>query len=326
MILQVNQKLTFKNNNVRGLEPYIVNTKNSLGFRGEEPPKDIENKLSVITIGGSTTACLYLSDGKDWPNILAQKLKVKFPGIWLNNAGFDGHSTFGHQILLDDYILKLKPKYVLFLVGINDVERESNYLVASGCAKNYSDSLGWKAKLVEHLEVASLVHNLYLVYLAKSKSVTHFNLDLENVETLQMSEPEIETELIKQKKYLGNYGIRIQGLINTCRKNKIEPVFITQPLLFGNCIDPVTKKDLGKIKFNNTRNGLAEWQILELYNDVTRNTCRQKNVLYIDLAQKMPKNSAFFYDGMHFTNSGAAMVAKIIETDLNPFLVQNKLH
>ena len=43
--------------------------------------------------------------------------------IWLNNAGLDGHSTFGHIILFKDYIVKLKPKIILFLVGANDVGR-----------------------------------------------------------------------------------------------------------------------------------------------------------------------------------------------------------
>ncbi len=75
-------------------------------------------------MGGSTTECFYLSDDKTWQFNLEQKLKLKFKNIWINNAGLDGHSTFGHQILLDDYLIKIKPKIILFLVGVNDVGRE----------------------------------------------------------------------------------------------------------------------------------------------------------------------------------------------------------
>ena len=36
-----------------GLEPVVVHRKNSLGMRGPEPPADLANHLSIITIGGS---------------------------------------------------------------------------------------------------------------------------------------------------------------------------------------------------------------------------------------------------------------------------------
>ena len=42
----------------------------------------------------------------------------------------------------------------------------------------------------------------------------------------------------------------------------------------------------------------------------------------IDLAREMPKNSAYYYDLMHYTNAGAARVADIIAAHLTPFLAQ----
>lgn len=47
-------------------------------------------------------------------------MKYNFKDLWINNAGLDGQSTFGHIFLMKDYIKKLKPKVVLFLVGSND--------------------------------------------------------------------------------------------------------------------------------------------------------------------------------------------------------------
>ena len=41
--------------------------------------------------------------------------------MWINNAGLDGATTYRHLILMEDYLIKLRPKVVLFLVGINDV-------------------------------------------------------------------------------------------------------------------------------------------------------------------------------------------------------------
>ncbi|MBU1997608.1 MAG: hypothetical protein KKF78_10695, partial [Candidatus Omnitrophica bacterium] len=63
----------------------IIHTKNSLGFRGDDPGKNFKSDLTVMTVGGSTTECFYLSDDMTWPYFLGQKLSQKFKGLWLNN-------------------------------------------------------------------------------------------------------------------------------------------------------------------------------------------------------------------------------------------------
>ena len=64
------------------------------------------------------------------------------------------------------------------------------------------------------------------------------------------------------------------------------------------------------------------WEVLELYNDVVRQRGREAGVLVIDLAREMPKNSAYYYDLMHYTNAGAALVADIVAAQLTPFLAK----
>ena len=64
------------------------------------------------------------------------------------------------------------------------------------------------------------------------------------------------------------------------------------------------------------------WEVLELYNDVVRQRGREAGVLVIDLAREMPKNSAYYYDLMHYTNAGAALVADIVAAHLTPFLAK----
>ena len=121
IVLPANKKYIFESSNIRGTDRTIVHTKNSIGFRGPEFPKrGLEDYLSIVAVGGSTTECFYLSDGKDWPSTLQELLKSNFSPVWLNNAGLDGHSTFGHTVLLRDIIAELKPKVVIFLVGAND--------------------------------------------------------------------------------------------------------------------------------------------------------------------------------------------------------------
>jgi hypothetical protein len=105
------------------MEKLVTVRRNALGFRGTEMPVNLGNYLSIITVGGSTTECIYIPEGKTWTDLLADKLRKNFVPLWVNNAGYGGHSTFGHNILIQNYISKIKPKVVLFLVGINDVNR-----------------------------------------------------------------------------------------------------------------------------------------------------------------------------------------------------------
>src|SRR5215211_1089208 len=125
IVLTTNQTYHIKNDIIKGLDPEIIITRNSLGFRGPELPADRDNYLTVVTIGGSTTQCFFLSDEQTWTAKLGKNLERSFEPVWINNAGLDGHSTRGQLALLKDFILPLHPKVALFLVGANDVASNS---------------------------------------------------------------------------------------------------------------------------------------------------------------------------------------------------------
>jgi hypothetical protein len=95
-------------------------------------------------------------------------------------------------------------------------------------------------------------------------------------------------------------------------QNKIKPVFLTQPLLFGQGVDPKTGIDLATHRVSEQMNGELYWKKLELYNEATRNACLANKVDLIDLAHLLPKNSAYFFDEMHYSNEGSIQVGKII--------------
>src|SRR2546421_38436 len=108
------------NDVVDKLDKTIIVRTNSLGFRGPDLPKDDKQYLKILTVGGSTTECLFINDGSTWTDLLGNNLNDHFEKVWINNAGLDGHSTFGHLILLKEYIVKLKPDVCIFLIGCND--------------------------------------------------------------------------------------------------------------------------------------------------------------------------------------------------------------
>jgi len=304
-------------------DPVISTSWNHLGFRGEMPPQDFAGSLTIIAIGGSTTECTLISDGKTWCDLLAGKLKKKFRSVWLNNAGLNGLSTFGHIIAMEDYIDKIRPKVVLFLVGANEIGLEApgdydrNY-VKKHPIRGWLAS-GWEG-LVNHSRVLSYAVNFRRYSKAKRMGLTHPIFNFAELKELDIS-PEKAQALLKehQEKYLQGYEARLNKLIDISRAHGIEPVLITQPMVFGNPIDPYTGINLSR-RTCWLADGKTMWQLLELYNDVTRRTCRQHHVQVIDLAREMPKSTEFYYDTYHYTNAGCQQVAEIVYRDLSPFL------
>jgi lysophospholipase L1-like esterase len=330
IILPINKKEIIHHENGLGkLDQVVVQQRNSLGFRGPEPPADFAQNLTIVTVGGSTTECFDLAEDKTWPHNLGVTLKRDFKHIWLNNAGLSGNSTFGHFILMQDYLVKLKPKVVIFLVGINDVgirgERDFDERIHG---LNFRSLERFLASAAVHSELATAALNLYRFYFPKSVMINNQNdpqeTDLKKLLPFEVSDQK-RAVIIKehQDHYLGPYKSRLEKLIVICQENNIIPVFLTQPVLYGNIVDPATGVDLSDKFVAKDMNGATAWEVLELYNDITRKVGQEQGVLVIDLARQMPKDSRHYYDLMHYTNAGADKLADLIAIQLTPFLAQN---
>lgn len=310
IVLPAKRVYIFENMHIPSLDDKITHTKNSLGFRGADLPDKMENHLSIITVGGSTTECRFLSDGLDWTSLLEKELQVnsKEP-VWINNAGLDGHSTFGHQILLDSYLAKLHPDYILYLVGVNELERGDLHNDDKALLKNNSFStIDW---LKKNSEIAILVNGLRRSLKAYQIDAGHGTLDLKKETHVSIEETARKEIIARQYSYLVDYEKRLTTLMKATKEYQIKPVLITQPLLFGEGIDPSTTVDLGTIK-TRFENGKTYWQVLEMYNAITRKVAKKESVPLIDLAELLSKNSEYYYDGMHFTNEGAAEISQLL--------------
>lgn len=327
IVLQPNYTQTITNVRNPRLEPVIHFSRNSLGFRGPEPPRDFASSLTLLTLGGSTTECWFLSDGKDWPAVLGRRLAERFTDVWVNNAGMEGHSTFGHLLLLDQWVGRLRPKLALFLLGINDVEREDlkagdRALAGGGGEGSWEAIVGAAAR---HSAVVATLVNLGRSRRAERLKLTHGDVRLQRLPPLPLK-PEYRrnTILLHEQRYVPGYRERVERLVAACRAGGIEPVLVTQPALYGEGLDDVTGVDLAKVTVDNDPehllNGSLSWRILELYNDTLRAIGREQGVLVVDLARRLPKSSRYFYDFVHFTSEGAEAVGSLVAQDLCPFL------
>ncbi len=320
IVLPAHQKYEIHNTTVKQLDEFIVHEKNSLGFRGAEPPIDFSGYLTLVTVGGSTTECFYLSEGQTWPDDLGLKLENNFSHLWINNAGLDGHSTYGHLVLMRDYLIQLNPKVILFLAGANDRGLEEAGTYDQSVQKNLTNIPGLLKSASGYSEVAALMYNLTRYVVTRQQNIGHGTLDAMSLPPVEISEQEKEEAIqTHRQRYLPAYQSRLEKLIRLARENGIEPVLMTQPARYGYGIDRENGVDWARIAVDDL-DGETQWKILELYNDITRKVGTENDVLVIDLASELQKDSKYYYDMLHFTAAGAQRVAQITYRHLCPFL------
>ncbi len=106
-----------KHYTMRAYDKDISLASNSLGFRGEDfPPKG--GLTRVVTIGGSTTFGVDVSEWETWPSLLQQELGERYEVF---NLGMAGHGTAEHLYMLGAVASRLKPDVVVFHIGLNDM-------------------------------------------------------------------------------------------------------------------------------------------------------------------------------------------------------------
>ena len=326
IVLPRNIHRTIRNDKNPNLEELVQYSTNSIGFRGPEPPRKFDRSLTVVAIGGSTTECMYLSNGKSWPEVVGRFLTPAFNPLWVNNVGLNGHSSFGHLFLLDQIVGPMRPKVAVFLIGINDVGLSvaTGYDVAT-------ERPPVTIQLARRSAIVAAVINLRRQGEARENNLRHMQIDLAALPNIR-ADHNFSASLLgaHREQYVPPYKERVKTIVRLSREYGIEPVLMTQPVLYGVAADPLTLVNLNAIVVSDERRlkagrrvrGKLAWDVLELYNDAVRAVGRERDVLVIDAAVRLPKSSQLFYDFVHFTNDGASELARIVSEDLCSFLAK----
>lgn len=172
LLANYNRKVVLDADQAAGLDSSFNYSTNPIGFRGPDLIETTNDSFKIFTVGGSTTECSLLDDKKTWPNVLATLLSENNYDTWVNNAGIDGCSTYGHDVLLSEHLIHYKPDMILFLVGVNDLY-QSVYPTKDAFLKS---SREYRLRhLAMKSELFSFLHNLYRQYSEKRLQIGHFS-------------------------------------------------------------------------------------------------------------------------------------------------------
>ncbi len=302
-----------------GINPGGVLSTNRWGLRGEDPPANWSEYLTVITVGGSTTANYYLDDSKTWSNVVQNELRSVNQLVWVGNAGIPRHSADTHALFVKEVLSQIRPDVALFLVGVNDM---GPFLRGGTGGEERLEDSGPRPWLFGRSMILQLIYKIKKVNVDGAQVIDTASdppFRPEPLTTTEMPLPEDLHDLLADPDFYRN---RILRLITLCREQGITPVFLTQPLLYE---DNSYWRSLREsaVLFQGTERPISAATyalMLGTLNDDLLEVCRDQGVAVYDPASNVPHSEMYLYDSMHMTEAGAAPIGSLVGSFMAEYL------
>ncbi len=308
---------------------------NSAGERGQEPPKDWSDTARVLLSGGSTTECYFIDQPDTWSEVLRGHLNA--PGVPQSFGASQVHvGNIGRSVMDAEYLVtifeKILPRYerldlVVLFLGNSEAVRWMHLREASEYprealqlkrlfAAHPEGPFGWKPdSLASRRVLASLKRrhsNKPDILERAGKRLPELRARRTNAQHWieKMSDP---TPLLK------HYDESLRHLLRILRPKAKRVLFIAQPWL--DCsLDSEAHKRTWNFGF-----GSPYHEELDTYYhyDVARemlHAVREKGlavaadegVEVYDMVPDVPNDWEHYYDSLHHTPLGNAVVAERI--------------
>ena len=301
-----------------------------MGFRVNKKinyTKKDKNTFRAIAIGASTTEEEGLDQNKIWTNLLIKKIELKKKDIYENfemiNMGVGGLRAIHHYFSLVRN-LKLNPDLVIFLIGINDWNYHIMQRNRKFTFQYYEYNFDFKKSLIFELsrKIKKSLKKKLFKYNHISTTVDNKNFNYyEDLIIKNTRNKNKSTNIINfSPTYVYyEYEFWLNAIINTCKKNNINCIFVDQPSLYN----IKTKTNLMKFLWMNPPfvnykiNFSDNINIANLYNEYLSKEIRKNNLNFCKISDKIYPDMINFIDDVHFTPVGSELVAKSIFNCMN---------
>lgn len=279
-------------------------TINSLGFRGPEiSKKKPAGTYRIAFLGGSTTFCAEVSgDDRTWPYLVVESLKVAFPGRRFDyiNAAVPGYTTRQTRKRFEAEVSALNADLVVIYHASNDLTINSRkFAQEQGLDVDSGDrSLSWLSKW--SMLIYLVEKNLRVLTLQADAGKPSSKLDVDP-STLTARFDKNLRELLQSVRASGA-KIALASFSTQMRRDQ-TPAEKQAAAVTSLYYMPYMTPDLLLDAF-------------DAYNSTIRNVAKDEEVIFIDAASAIGSDSAHFIDSIHFTDAGAAAMAKVISDGL----------
>ena len=293
----------------KGSRGPIAYTRDRYGLRGSfSTPAEID----ILTVGGSTTDQRGIGDGETWQDVLQHRFQTAGCRIVIGNAGVDGQSTVGHIRDFDwwfPFVPNLRPRYVLFYVGINDLflvsDLEEDRLVREGEPESLL------AKMQARSAVYHLVRTVRGIVRAKAGALQHSAVRFDTIAWTTQPLRNSYQPVLAEK--LAAYATRLDALVRRTRALGAEPIFVTQPTHYWRPANGRVEGVARTLHIDGMAvNGLDCARMLREFDLVTLAAGEKHGVICVDVAGNSSWDDRDFYDYIHMTPSGTQKLGDVL--------------
>jgi lysophospholipase L1-like esterase len=293
-------------------------TTNSLGLRGPElPPR--EAAYRILTVGGSTTECLYLDDTETWQHLLMERLNQQRGSrrkVWIASAGISGYPTVNHLRFIGESPIVKKVDALVFLIGANDFNQFLRGKLQDGVFRPEETSPPVAVRPIWRCSPILLM--VYTRWQRRTAAIAE-DFQGKNIifRRLKRQSATIRSSLPDLDKALRQYESRVEAIVRLARSFELRPVFVTQPTLWDKDLGEHAKSllwlgDISKHEYLSAEAGRAG---IDRHNDALMHVCEKLSVECISTSS-MNAQEQYYYDDFHYNEAGAAELARIIADHL----------
>lgn len=266
------------------------------GFRGDVAQPE---RVTILTVGGSTTNQLYLPEEQTWQQVLERQFHDNGRAeVSVANAGIDGQTTVGHLQSLRDWfphVPGLKPRFVLAYVGINDVQ-------VGGAWVDTLRHQSFHRVVKQKSAIFRLSRQVTGMVVAQRARLRHQSVDYAAARWTETGAQPIPVT----DDALAQYRQRLKLMADEIHAMGAVPVFVTQARgdykkMGGKLVGMVTEDG---------PNGVDQHDALARLNAATLAVCRENGLLCLDLARELAFEDGDFYDYLHNSPAGAEKIGR----------------
>lgn len=292
------------------------------GIRGTVPPAPGQRR--IITLGGSTTECVYLDDTETWSALLAPHLGGS-EKVWIGNAGISGFDLEDHIQFVERASVLNGASALVVQPGINDLWRFLAKEVeamdygrfeqpVAGSIASARPAIEVRRPLWTRSRVIQLYHTLRSESPPREQQEGIGGWEYQ-IRRDKRAAAEKTGDLPPLAEGLARYRSRIEGLIAACRQRGVPVLFTTQPVVWR--ADLSTEAEarcwFGWLPDGRYLTLAALREAMDQYNETLKQVCAEQGVPCVDLSP-LNGSEAYFYDDCHFTEAGAEAVARLVGT------------
>jgi hypothetical protein len=280
---------------------------NELGYRGPRIDKD---RIPIVIFGASETFGLYESEGKEYPRQLERELNTCTgkPIYQVINVAYPGQTLSTATRRVPEIVARIHPMMALIYASptfyIDFPLRRSSALPVQA----------------EKLPAFEFRIGERLQNVAKSLLPEYVQTGIRSWQIQRSIGSKSPMERLPQEA-LNYLAEDLTEMVITLRAYCVEPALVTHATIFGAVSrSPNRAMLVAWRKFYPT---LQEDGFLDLEmraNRTIREVAVQQQVALVDIAGELPGDRKYFADFVHFTDAGAALMAKDLAAGVEPLL------